>query len=138
MGEVCLQHGVVMEYKLSVEIPGLPQTVNQLGRKHWALKVKHNRIWEILVRAHAIGNLPDKPLTKAMVTLTRYSSREPDFDGLTSSFKCILDSLVKCGVLKDDNSKAIGQPAYVWERCGPKDGSIRIEVTSVEEQKNIP
>jgi len=118
-----------MPYKLSIEIPGLPETVNALGRKHWAVKVKHNNIWERAVFAKSIAQgLPIEPLTKAIVVLTRYSSSEPDFDGLVSSFKCILDSLIKCGVLENDKMSVIGQPAYVWEKCKKGEGRIKIEV----------
>jgi len=119
-----------MPYKLSIEIPGLPKTVNALGRRHWAVKVKHNRHWDCLVHSVILleAKLPPKPLEKALVVLTRVSSVEPDFDNLTNSFKVILDSLIKCGVLEDDRPKNIGHPTYVWEKCKPGEGKIRIEV----------
>lgn len=118
-----------MNYRLTIEIPGLPKTVNALGRAHWSVKVKHNNLWFGLVQWGVIrAGKPKEPLKKALVTLTRYSSSEPDFDGLTSSFKCILDSLIKCGVLEDDKMSVIGQPTYVWEKCKRDEGKIKIEV----------
>jgi hypothetical protein len=68
-----------------------------------------------------------------MVLLTRLSSTEPDFDGLVSGFKVILDSLIKCGVLEDDNPKVIGHPTYAWEKCKKGEGRIRIEVIGGED-----
>lgn len=123
-----------MQYKLEIEIPGLPKTVNALGRAHWAVKVKHNKDWEKLIFAAAFAKgLPIVPLKKALVILTRCSSSEPDFDGLVSGMKVILDSLIKCGVLGDDNPKVIGHPTYVWEKCKKGEGKIRIEVMGVED-----
>ncbi len=122
---------LLMPYKLSIEILGLPKTVNQLGRSHWAVKIKHNKQWEALIYAavHSEGQgLPYMPLKKAMVILTRISAKEPDFDNLVNSFKCCLDSLIKRGVLENDNSKVIGHPTYVWEKCKKGEGKIRIEV----------
>lgn len=123
-----------MGYSLDIELPGLPRMVNDLGSAHWAVKHKHNRYWNMAVHAQVIMDyhLPVKPLTKALVTLTRYSSVEPDFDNLVNSHKVILDSLIKCGVLEDDCSDVIGQPTYVWEKCSPGEGRIKIEVVSEE------
>ncbi len=124
-----------MAYSLAIELPGLPRMVNDLGRCHWGVKTKHNRYWDIVIRAQILKDhkFPDLPLPKAQVTLTRFSSAEPDFDNLANSFKCCMDSLVKCGVLSDDNPKVIGQPTYVWEKCSPGGGKIKIEVKSVED-----
>ena len=123
-----------MSYKLSIEVQGLPKTVNALGRAHWAVKMKHNKGWEEAVFTEALSKgLPVEPLKKAMVILTRCSSNEPDFDGLVSGMKIILDSLVRCGVLEDDNPKVIGHPTYVWEKCKKGEGKIKIEVIGAED-----
>lgn len=117
-----------MSYRLEIEIPGLPKTVNELGRKHWAVKKKHNDVWNAAISANTVGRRPQKPLRQALVILTRYSSVEPDFDNLVNSFKCVIDSLIKCGVLDDDNPKTIGHPVYMWSKCKRKDGKIKIEI----------
>ena len=123
-----------MQYKLEIEIPGLPKTVNALGRAHWAVKVKYNKTWESKIFAAAFAKgLPLVPLKKAIVLLTRVSSMEPDFDGLVSGMKVVLDSLIKCGVLEDDNPRVIGHPTYAWEKCKKGEGKIRIEVVGVED-----
>ncbi len=118
-----------MKYHISFELKGLPKTVNQLGRKHWAIKVKHNNEWHLQILAELMKQgLPPHPITKAFVTLTRFSAVEPDYDNLVNSFKCILDSLIKASVLADDSSRVIGHPIYMWEKCPHREGKIRVEV----------
>lgn len=75
---------------------------------------------------------PAAPLEKAKLTLERHSSVEPDFDGLVSSFKFIIDGLVDCGVLIGDKTSVIGRPDYQWVKASPKKGKI---VVIVEELK---
>lgn len=67
-------------------------------------------------------------MAKAKLTLTRYSSKEPDFDGLCSSFKNVIDGLVEAGVIIDDKMSVIGQPTYAWVKCPPKKGKIKVVV----------
>lgn len=120
--------------RLQFELPGLPKTTNSGGRKHWSVKVGEARRWKravfLAVRASAFMGLP---LNRAKVTLTRFSSAEPDFDGLVSSFKHVLDGLVESGVLRSDKQSVIGQPTYRWEKCPPKQGHIQVIVESVED-----
>ncbi len=71
---------------------------------------------------------PEKPLKKARLVLTRYSSNSPDFDGLVSSFKHVIDGLVDAGVIQNDKFENIGAPEYVWEKCGRRAGKITVEV----------
>lgn len=72
------------------------------------------------------------PCQRAHVTLTRGSSREPDFEALVVSFKPVVDALVRAGVIQDDNPKVIGQPTYKWEPAGRGKGFIRVKVESIK------
>lgn len=74
---------------------------------------------------------PPKPLKKAKITLTRHSSVSPDFDGLVSSFKHILDGLIDAKVIQNDKFENIGAPEYVWEKTGRRAGRVTIEVLEV-------
>lgn len=122
-----------MKYQLKLEINGLPKTVNALGRKHWAVKVKHNRFWEKLVGYEIFKqNLkPSEPLKKAKIEFVRYSSIEPDFDNLVNSFKVIMDALIKNGIIIDDKPSIVGCPTYAWEKCKKKEGKITVEIKEV-------
>jgi hypothetical protein len=120
-------------YKILLRLQGLPSTTNSGGRRHWAIKVKENRAWGLYMRSQLLeAGLPERPLMKAKLTLTRCSSAEPDFDGLVSSFKILIDHLVKNGVIIDDRSSVIGQPTYLWKKERPTMGHILIEVEGIE------
>lgn len=121
-------------YTVVFEIVGLPKMSNQLLRGHWGAKAGHADKWKLAVaKALRILNRPPQPLASAALTLTRVSSVEPDYDGLVSSFKHIIDALVEHGVLVGDKRKHIGVSKYLWER-GPKShGKVRVEVREVRE-----
>lgn len=106
---------------------------NQLLRRHWTITSKHAIHWKFAI-AKAVehsGGAPDKPLEKASVELTRSSSVEPDFDGLVSGFKAILDGLVICGVIASDKVSCISQPKYFWEKSPKRQGKVRIKVEEI-------
>lgn len=73
------------------------------------------------------------PLERARLTLTRYSSVAPDFDGLVSSFKHIIDGLIDAGVIVGDSMKVIGAPTYLWEKTSPAKGRVKVIVEEVVE-----
>lgn len=118
-------------YKLEFEIPTLPPTTNSHGRVHWAVKAKIARDWKTLV-VWAVGSkTPKKPLQKAKVTITRFSSAECDFDGLVSGGKHLLDGLIVARVIIDDKFSVIGQPNYQWEKAPPRKGKVAIKVEEI-------
>src|SRR5690606_14842084 len=91
--------GLMGKYELEFEIEGLPKTPNTLLGRSWFVRSAHAKKWMNLVALHTNRQRPDYPLEKAELTLTRFSSIEPDTDGLVGSFKAVLDALVKLGVL---------------------------------------
>lgn len=125
-----------MNYVLEFEIEGLPAMMNK-SRRHWRFIQKERKKWKELVliavrncqlNAELRGAREFKPLTRAKVSITRFSSREPDFDGLVSGGKALLDGLVEAQVIIDDSRKVIGQPQYFWEPAGPKQGKVKVKV----------
>lgn len=70
-------------------------------------------------------------LAAPIVTYTRYSTAEPDFDGLVASFKHVQDGLVVAGVLPDDAPKHL-RPAYGWHACRRGEEHIEIAIEGVE------
>lgn len=118
-----------MAYHLAIELQGLPPTANSSMRGHWKAGFYARKKWKDLVmQAAKLQGLPPTPLTTAKITLTRYSSSEPDFDGLVTSFKPCLDALTTIGVILDDKMSVIGAPTYIWEKCMRGKGRIKIEV----------
>src|SRR5690606_35743815 len=118
-------------------IEGLPKTPNTLLGRSWFVRSAHAKKWLNLVALKTNRQRPDYPLEKAELTLTRYSSIEPDFDGLCGSFKAVLDALVKLGVLKDDKPSNIGQPSYKWEKVNPNSGKIKVRIKQTKEQSDV-
>ena len=128
---------------IALSIPGLPpiNTASSRG-SHWAF-AKLKRKWESHVCAAVLttlGRWPDKPLTRALVTITRCSASEPDYDNLVQGGKFLLDGLIKAGVIVDDSPAVIGRPEYRWQQAAPGAGSVRIQVedASVEIGERVP
>lgn len=116
-------------YYLEIELDGLPKRYNELARKAgFKQKMGERRKWVGAIGRATFGKRPKKPLEKARVKCIRFSSVCPDYDGLVSSFKFVIDALVELGILVDDNMQVIGMPEFVWEKAPPKKGKIKIIV----------
>lgn len=122
---------------LEFEIQGLPKMTNGL-RKHWRVIHRERKLWKGLV-ADAALNAKDCaartswPLSKAKVTITRFSATQPDYDGLVSAGKAILDGLVEAQVLIGDSPSVIGYPTYHWQHAPRLKGKISIRVEAIRE-----
>lgn len=114
-------------YTLNFTILDLPKPVNRTGRLHWAVKNKITKEWHQRVRieVETLG-APSTPLKKAFVMCERHSAVCPDYDGLVSSFKHVIDGLVVTGVLEDDSMKHIGMPEFKWFKTKRGEGYIRV------------
>jgi len=115
-------------YSLIFEIPGLPKTVNQIGRRHWAVKMKEAQEWKLGVMCACMGKKPLRPLKVANIFLTRFSRVRPDYDNLVNSFKAVLDGLIDAGIIENDRHENIGVPIYNWKKYCIKGGKIKVEV----------
>jgi hypothetical protein len=121
---------------ISLKIPGLPKRTNN-SRSHWRAKHAEAKKWKTLVANHAriYADIPKKPWANAHLTLTRHSSVRPDYDGLVSSFKHVIDGLIEAGIIANDKHENIGISTYLWEKCPPRDGHITIVVEPTLEEK---
>jgi hypothetical protein len=117
-------------YSLVFELAGLPKMTNGGFHNNWRARMAHAKFWRNKVIQACFKKAPPEPLKKAHVTLTRYSAKEPDYDGLVSGFKHCLDGLVHAGVICDDKISVIGIPEYKWEYIGHRKGKIKIELRS--------
>lgn len=79
--------------------------------------------------------LPKKPLSRFELTLFRFSSVEPDYDGLVSGFKVIVDGLREIGVIAGDKLSNTGPWRCHWFLAKPKAGFIRVVVREVIRDK---
>lgn len=115
-------------YSVEFLISGLPPTYNSHNRKHFMVKTKEKNKWHHLVATAIGGNKPKKPLTKYKLTLTRFSSTEPDYDGLVSTWKPVIDALVLCNILEDDKISNSGPWDCRWEKGKRGGGCIKVAV----------
>lgn len=118
-------------YKLDVTIDGLPKRVNQLSGRQWYAKNNEKNLW--LEKLHYLTqyNRPQNPIRRARLTCIRYSSTCPDYDGLVSSFKHVIDSLVTLDILEDDSMDHIGMPEFMWAKTTRGKGKIQIVLEEI-------
>jgi hypothetical protein len=116
-------------YELSFELPGLPPMLNSYSGGHWA-KAKRGK-WKDYVWLAVRNYLPPAPLKKARLVCIRASSSMPDYDGLVTSFKGVIDGLVESGVIEDDSLKHIGVPEFGWRKAERKKGFVYVQVAEV-------
>ena len=119
---------------IRLNLAGLPKSQNQLLRRHWGFISRERNLWNSTIREalRYSRQIPKQPFKKAKLTLVRYSSSRPDYDGLVSGFKFVIDALVDCGVIEDDNWEAVGMPNFSWEKTPPKEGRITIQVEEIK------
>ncbi len=115
-------------YRLEFSIPGIPKTHNAHREKGQWARYKHDNEWKDLVGYMVNGKKPPKSLSKFTLTLIRHSSAEPDYDGLVSTFKAVVDGLKLHGVIVDDKLKNTGPWDCRWEKAKPKFGYIEVIV----------
>ena len=120
-----------MDYKLKLEIKGLPKLPNSLLRQRWFAVKRERDFWHKLVRLHIGNQIPSKPLEKAKISYVRHSARRPDKDNLCSSFKFVQDALVVSGIIVDDSEDhIITDHTHLYEM--PKNGRITIIVEEIK------
>lgn len=72
------------------------------ARPHWAVKKRVNDAWYAYVRAMCVNHrIPQ--LARASIFIEMHRVRAPDRDNRFGQCKCILDGIVKAGVLPDDS-----------------------------------
>lgn len=115
-------------YHLEISLPILPKSVNQKSGRHWqVVKQERDKIKNLIAFA-TTKKRPSSPLKKAYLVCTRFSSVCPDYDGLVSTFKHVIDGLVEAGILEDDSMDHIGMPEFHWKKAKPKEGHITVVV----------
>ena len=120
-----------MTYTLLIEVPGLPETTNQILAMSLRARMRQKKEWKNIVWMLTAGKRPDAPLKRARLTLTRHSTTRPDPDGLTSSFKHIIDGLVIAKILENDKHENIGFPTYEWSHAAAGKGHCTVIVEAL-------
>jgi len=136
MAETSMNEPVIIEFELRE--PTILQNVWQ--RMHYTKRKDHSSALAWSIRK-AAGRRKAKPLNKCIVSVLRYSSQLPDWDGLYGGLKPLLDCLVVrtktnphgLGFIKDDNPNVIIALSATPYICKPKEGKTIVRIISLEE-----
>lgn len=120
-----------MSFVGTFEMPGLPKSPNALLGATWQARAGHKKLWKSKVLKAIQGVKLKEPLKRAELTCIRFSSIQPDHDGLVGSFKAVIDAFRDLGVIEDDNPQVIGQPEYRWEKVSPGKGKISVTIKEI-------
>jgi Holliday junction resolvase RusA-like endonuclease len=92
----------MQSYSLSFELNELPPSLNIFMRMHYRERASVFKRIENNCKKLILGKAPATPLTSYQITFVRHTIRPLDIDNLVASFKPVLDSLVRSGVIEDD------------------------------------
>jgi Holliday junction resolvase RusA-like endonuclease len=115
-------------YVLEFTLVGLPRMANLGNRSHWRHAHAEAKRWQAAVTLATIGKRPATPLDRYRLTLTRYSSVQPDFDGLVRGFKSVVDGLRVAKVISDDKLDNSGAWDCRWVKCKKGEGKVVVRV----------
>jgi hypothetical protein len=102
---------------------------NEFRRAGHFSRHRHDSKWKSDLTTIIAGSRkprPTVPIERYEITAMRFSSSEPDFDGLVASFKVIIDGLRELKILKDDKMSNTGQWKCLWFKAAQKAGFIRV------------
>lgn len=117
-------------YSIEFKLEGLPKRTNN-SKSNWRARYAEACKWKRLVVLAVGFRKPKTPLLRAHLTLTRVSSVEPDYDGLVSSGKHVVDGLIAAEVIANDKMSNIGRPDYHWQKGKPGAGYIIVRVDEI-------
>lgn len=127
----------MQSYSFSFELNELPPSLNVFMRWHYRKRASEFKRIENNCRKLILGNAPAAPLTSYQIIFTRHTIRPLDIDNLVASFKPILDSLVRSGVIEDDKWCTTDNLKYKQERVLKKDAQkITVQISKVENNGN--
>jgi len=118
-------------YKLEISLHSLPDSLNKGLRGNRFKYFSKNKKWDFLIAGMCRGKQPSAPLKKAKLKIVRHFWRTLDYDGLVGSMKPIVDALVDCGIIEDDNWNVLGQWDVSQEFRPKKDGPL-LEIIVLE------
>ena len=116
------------KYYLKVRLEGLPPTLNKLNSMHFMARSRLNKDWREAVWGAIGSKIPEVPLKRAQITITRHSSVEGDGDNYAGGYKAIIDALRHMKILENDKLSNIGNIQTLWVHETPRNGWISLEI----------
>jgi len=109
-----------------ITIPGRLPLLNELNRKHWAVRAKLKMEWGSYVAYRAYASYVPQ-LSRARVTITRYGANQCDYDNLVGGCKAVVDGLKVARVIADDSPQCV-QVTYRSEKSTRTDARVEIVI----------
>jgi len=132
-GKAPMTPGLAIHFTLQ----GLPKLLNASSGSHYRAVAAERRKWKLLVKQITLGQVPPEPWRRAEVTVTRYSARCPDYDGLVSGAKSVIDGLTEAGIILDDSMHHIGMPQFRWAKAKPGEGRVEVQVDRLPDDAQL-
>ena len=86
-------------------------------------------MWALLIKEQN----PKKHSGNVVIHFTRFSTKQPDWDNLYSSFKVLGDGLESTGIISDDSPSTVINLTAGWGKASKrKDQRVEIEITDVK------
>ena len=118
---------------ITLEIPRIPESPNDLRRFHWRHRHRHDKLWKDEVWYAVLQAKPfHAPLAKVKVSIDRRSRGRLDPDNLVSSMKPVIDALRHAGVIRNDTPDHI-ELVVTQSRTQDLPPRTLIEIQSLEE-----
>ncbi len=114
-----------------------PPSPNVRERLHWSARDRLNVdiAWRVLVAVQLSLKSPSRPkYAKVIIHATRYCIRFMDRDNFTGSLKPVIDGLVSCKIIPDDNTSVVWLGNLDQKRVRKK-VEERLEVMVVEKNE---
>jgi Holliday junction resolvase RusA-like endonuclease len=126
---------VSLDQVLTIEIPGIVPGLNGdkgLMRSHWSETKKMKKLYCQIIK----DQLPAKYRFEGAVSIeyVGYKSSLMDWDNFCSSAKHILDSLVKCGVIINDNPKIVKEFLPKQVKCSRASQKVEVIIRNFKEK----
>lgn len=119
-------------FRLHLVFDQFPASLNTKLRSHYFSQRRESKVWQLIVKNKARGKIPPSPLLKAKIMVIRHAHRNLDFDGLVGAMKPVVDALVRCKIIHDDNWTTIGAWDVDQVFRPKKDGQL-LEVIVIED-----
>lgn len=118
---------------ITLEIPRIPESPNDLRRFHWRHRYRHDQLWKDEVRYAVLQSKPlNIPFAKAKISIDRRSRGRLDPDNLVSAMKPVIDALRHAGVIQNDTTDHI--ELHITQSSGHRLAArTLIEITPIEE-----
>lgn len=116
-----------MIFILEIDVPGLPPTTNG-SHGHFRAAAATRKKWREAVRMIAYMRRPPAPLTKAKLTVTRFSSVQTDYGNRVSAAKPLIDGLIDAKVIVNDTDAVLPIQEFPYEKAPKGKGFTRLRI----------